>query len=67
MGSTCFVISEGIEYIRNSKGKWLPKGGNKLIDPGNYYTKQEVDNKLSKSVIPLTENEILAITLKKNL
>jgi hypothetical protein len=25
MGSTCWVISENLEYICNSKNKWLPK------------------------------------------
>ena len=57
MGSTCLVISEGIEYICNSKGKWLPRS-NKTIP-------EEIDTKiLSVPRVALTSNEVLAITLK---
>lgn len=65
IGSTCWVISEKCEYICNSKGKWLPRLNKDITtDAANYYTKAEVDNKIIISQVALTENEILAITLK---
>lgn len=67
MGSVCLVISEGIEYICNSKGKWLPRTTKTITDEikANYYSKTEIDTKiLTVPRVPLTENEVLAITLK---
>lgn len=67
IGSTCLVISEGIEYICNSKGKWLPRTIKTIPDEikANYYSKTEIDTKiLTVPRVALTENEILAITLK---
>lgn len=65
MGSTCLVISENLEYICNSKGKWLPRlNKNAIIDSTNYYTKNEIDSKISETKIALTKNEILAITMQ---
>ena len=67
MGSTCLVISDGIEYICNSKGKWLPRSNKTIPDEikANYYSKKEIHSKiLSVPKVALTDNEILAITLK---
>jgi hypothetical protein len=69
MGSVCWVISEGIEYICNSKNKWLPRH-KKTTAPeelANYYTKQDIDSQLqSIPRIALTENEIKAIILQNS-
>lgn len=69
MGSVCWVISEGIEYICNSKNKWLPRY-KKTTAPeelSNYYTKQDIDSQLqSVPKIALTENEIKAIILQNS-
>ena len=71
MGSTCWVISEGLEYICNSRGKWLPrynKTSAPLDELQNYYTKKEIDRRLEKMPAEaLSHEEILAITLKKDL
>lgn len=65
IGSICLVISENLEYICNSKGKWLPRlNKNGIIDSTNYYTKNEIDSKISEAKIALTENEVLAITMQ---
>ena len=69
MGSTCWVISENLEYICNSKNKWLPKYNkqNSTINPANYYTKKEIDSQIiSMPKVALTTNEILAITFKNS-
>ena len=69
MGSTCWVISENLEYICNSKNKWLPKYNkeNPAINLTDYYTKKEIDSQMIS--IPkeaLTTNEVLAITSKNS-
>lgn len=66
MGSTCLVISENMEYICNSKGKWIARRKTSTdLSPTNYYTKTEIDSKIKEnSTIALTTNEVLAITMK---
>lgn len=65
MGSTCLVISENMEYICNSKGKWIAKRKTSSdLSPTDYYTKTEIDSKIKESKIALTTNEVLAITMK---
>lgn len=65
MGSTCLVISENMEYICNSKGKWIARRKTSTdLSPTDYYTKTEIDSKIKESKIALTTNEILAITMK---
>lgn len=64
IGSICLVISENLEYICNSKGKWIPRHNKNEIDSTNYYTKNEIDSKISEATITLTENEVLAITMQ---
>ena len=66
MGSTCLVISEGMEYICNSKGKWICRRPSAITDT-NHYTKTEIDDKIAKATMVMTENEILHLTLNKNL
>ena len=66
MGTTCWVISEGCEYICNSAGVWNKKIRETLtssgsVDLSNYYTKEEVNAKLDE-VIALTREEIMKIT-----
>lgn len=66
MGSTCWVISEGIEYICNSKNKWLPRRKQIAVEdnPSGYYTKAEIDSQIKEvPKVALTHNEVLAITL----
>ena len=65
MGSTCLVISDGIEYICNSKGKWIGRAS--ASTDTNHYTKTEIDDKIKKATSALTENEVLHLTLPKNL
>lgn len=65
MGSTCLVISENMEYICNSKGKWIARRKTSAdLSPTDYYTKTEIDSKIKESKIALTTNEVLAITMK---
>lgn len=65
MGSTCLVISENMEYICNSKGKWIARRKTSTdLSPTDYYTKTEIDSKIRESKIALTTNEVLAITMK---
>lgn len=65
MGSTCLVISENMEYICNSKGKWIARRKTSTdLSPTDYYTKTEIDSKIKESKIALTTNEVLAITMK---
>jgi hypothetical protein len=64
MGTTCWVIAEGCEYIRNSKGEWNKKVRETILAPEiaeNFYTKEEIDQKL-EDIIALTKEEILKIT-----
>lgn len=65
MGSTCLVISENMEYICNSKGKWIARRKTSTdLSPTDYYTKTEIDSKIKESKVALTTNEVLAITMK---
>ena len=54
-----------MEYICNSKGKWIAKRKTSTdLSPTNYYTKTEIDSKIKESTVALTTNEVLAITMK---
>lgn len=52
MGSTCYVIDESATYMCNSKQEWIKQnpdgnGGNsEQINLDNYYTKDEIDQRL---------------------
>ena len=70
MGSICYVIDEGREYICNSKGKWIAKRrGTEETVLEDYYTKTEVVNVVENmiedvKIYPLTTTDILAITMQ---
>ena len=66
MGSICYVIDENIEYICNSRGKWIPKRrGTEDTVLENYYTKTEIADMIEDvRVHPLTTTDILAITMQ---
>lgn len=65
MGDTCLVIENGMKYICNSKAKWIAQ--TQVEAPEilkKYYTKEEIDKKIPH-FISLTDNEILALTIKQ--
>lgn len=59
-GDTCWVISEAREYIRNSKGEWLPKdkisaGVDTKVDLTGYATEDFVQEQIQNIEHPTVE------------
>lgn len=59
-GDTCWVISEAREYIRNSKGEWLPKdkisaGVDTKVDLTGYATEDFVQEQIQNIEHPIVE------------
>ena len=59
-GDTCWVIEESVEYIYNSKGKWLPKsnasaGVETKVDLTGYATEDYVQEQIQNIEHPVVE------------